>query len=323
MRLTKQLSLAGVAGLVLACQGSPDLGPDSSPEPVASTGVDALVASNTWSTKAPMPFGRSFLGAAANNGILYAVGGGFRDQNGNPRPSTNLQAYDLRTNTWSARKPLPVAWAWGDGASFINGRLYITGNSKALYVYDPATDRWTRKADMPQAVFYGSQGVIAGRLYVYAPAGALLRYDPATNTWTKRAPPPLIHGEMAAAGVIGGKLYVAGGAFQYDPLANVYAYDPVANAWSARAPMPKALFGMASAVIDKKLYVAGGDQCFSCDGLRTLYVYDPVTNSWTVKSPMPAGHFAAAGAVAQGQLYVVGGFTAAKYGITRVDVYTP
>lgn len=249
MRLTKLCPLACVAGVVLGCEGSPGLGPDSgSKEPAAAT-VSALATSNTWSTKAPMPFGRSFLGAAASNGILYAVGGGI--------------------------------------------------------------------------AVYGSQGVIAGQLYVYVPAGALLRYDPATNTWTKRAPPPRVHGESAGAGVIGGKLYIAGGAFQYAAIANVYAYDPVTNAWSARAPMPTALNTMASAVIDKKLYVAGGAGCSACEGGRTLYVYDPATNSWTEKRPLPTGRTAAAGAVAQGKLYVVGGFTDLQYGIARVDAYTP
>jgi N-acetylneuraminic acid mutarotase len=224
MRITKLFPAACATALLVACQASTGPGPEPRPADPTATGLSELAASNSWSTRAPMPFGRTALSAAANNGVLYAVGGGIRDQSGGVRATTNLQAYDIQTNTWSALRPVPVLWGWGNGASFLNGRLYISGGnlSKALFVYDPATNRWTRKADMPHAMQLGSQGVIAGQLYVYdgstPGAGALLGYNPATNTWTKRASPPPLHGQAAAAGVIGGKFYVAGGQEQYSPM---------------------------------------------------------------------------------------------------------
>jgi N-acetylneuraminic acid mutarotase len=103
----------------------------------------------------------------------------------------------------------------------------------------------------------------------------------------------------------------------------VYAYDPVTNVWRARAPMPMALTGLASAVIDNKLYVAGGGTCYTCAGVRRLQVYDPATNTWAVKTPMPTARLAAAGAVAGGKFYVLGGLNDFTYGLAKVEAYTP
>jgi len=75
--------------------------------------------------------------------------------------SRAVEAYTLSTNSWSARKPLPNARFESNGASVINGRLYVTGGcsgsffstcspTKTLYVYNPATNAWSRKADMPR-----------------------------------------------------------------------------------------------------------------------------------------------------------------------------
>jgi N-acetylneuraminic acid mutarotase len=329
MRLTRLYAISSLTALLLACEGSTAVGPESGPaEQVPNSELD-LTTSDSWRTFAPMPYGRAYLAAAANNGILYAVGGSFTDKLGDVHTSALLQAYNLRTNTWSTRRSLPVNYAWGNGASFINGRLYLSGFGSAarFYMYDPATDRWTRKADLPMGQLYGSQGVINGQLYVYTggtwPVG-LARYNPTTNTWKMLAAPPLLNGAAAASGVIGGRLYIAGGNWDYTPVSNTWVYDPATNAWSARAPMPVVLTDLASAVIDKKLYVAGGATCSSwCGGARTLQVYDPVTDTWEVKAPMPTGRSAAAGAVAQGKFYVIGGSTADRLGISKVEAYTP
>lgn len=330
MRLTRLYAISSMTAVLLACEGSTAVGPDSGPaEQVPNSQLD-LATSDSWRTFAPMPAGRAYLSAAANNGILYAVGGSFSDKyGGDVHASAILQAYNLRTNTWSTLRSLPVSYAWGNGASFINGRLYISGFGSAawFYMYDPATNRWTRKADLPFGQRYGSQGVINGQLYVYSGGGwpgSLARYNPTTNTWKMLARPPLLNGAGAASGVIGGRLYIAGGNWDYTPIPNTWVYDPATNVWSARAPMPVALTDLASAVINKKLYVAGGATCSSwCGGTRTLQVYDPVTDTWALKAPMPTARSAAAGAAAQGKFYVIGGWTRDKLGISKVEAYTP
>ncbi|HEX6107557.1 MAG TPA: kelch repeat-containing protein, partial [Gemmatimonadales bacterium] len=68
-----------------------------------------------------------------------------------------VTAYNVATNTWTDRRPLPVPLAWSNGAGVINGKIYVSGGfsetgdalpTRALYVYDPGTNTWTRKRDL-------------------------------------------------------------------------------------------------------------------------------------------------------------------------------
>ena len=72
--------------------------------------------------------------------------------------------------------------AAANGASLLNGRLYVSGGrtpsgpTKTLYAYNPSTNTWTKRANMPMASACGAQGVIGGpALRVYAGAGRSLR----------------------------------------------------------------------------------------------------------------------------------------------------
>ena len=106
----------------------------------------------------------------------------------------------------------------------INGKIYVSGGFsvvgdappiRALYMYDPGTNTWTRKHDLPAingpgkdwTVGYGGvTGVIKGKLYVvtlchsisYTEGGScegdltgprLFRYNPAIDRWVTLAPP--------------------------------------------------------------------------------------------------------------------------------------
>jgi N-acetylneuraminic acid mutarotase len=79
-------------------------------------------ATNSWTTKAPMPTAREFLAAGVINGKLYAVGG---DELTGPFLNT-VEAYDPATNTWTTEASMPTARS-GFGASAVNGKLYALG----------------------------------------------------------------------------------------------------------------------------------------------------------------------------------------------------
>ena len=89
--------------------------------------------------------------------------------------------------------------------------------------------------------------------------------------------------------------------------------------------MPVAQVFPASAVIDKKLYVAGGSSCDACSPTAgTLQVYDPVSDKWTTKASMATPRQGPAGVTAQGKFYVIGGVREyAGSGVSKVEVYTP
>ncbi len=81
--------------------------------------------------------------------------------------------------------------------------------------YDPATDTWTRKADMPTPRFSLSASVVDGRIYAIggstlAPGVAVVEvYDPATDTWTRRAPMPTARRNLSTC-VLAGRIYAIG-----------------------------------------------------------------------------------------------------------------
>ncbi len=86
----------------------------------------------------------------------------------------------------------------------IGDRFYVVGGNKdfdaptrALDVYDPATNTWKSLAPLP-VVLYGLTGaVLRERLFVTGGTGfggsgtrKTYAYNPATNTWAAKAPSP-------------------------------------------------------------------------------------------------------------------------------------
>src|SRR5437867_4726942 len=107
------------------------------------------IATNTWSTGAPLPAAQTGTNAAFNNKV-YNFGG-------NPGPQSTVTIYDIVTNTWSNGAAMPAAIAYGR-ATVTNP---IFGDPFAYYV-----------------------GGIAGGVTV----PTVYRYDFATNSWATMAP---------------------------------------------------------------------------------------------------------------------------------------
>ena len=327
--------------LALAGCGNDTPTQPSTSSPPAGTEPEAAVVSNAWIKRANMPGVRPYLTAAtvtntAGQSIVYAIGGAdFRGCDNcsglPPRPLNTVTAYNVATNTWTSRRPLPVPLEYTNGAGVINGKIYVSGgyarypdknpalflSSSALYMYDPLTNAWSRKHDMPavRSTYSnevgnpgvgGVTGVIGGKLYVvtscmthrsygdeegciFAPSAALFfRYNPATDRWTT-LPTPFPGGSQTpyAGGVIGGKFYVMHGWQQgYTELS---VYDPATNRWTPRTPLGLGRPGAATAVLGGKLYVIGGDRYN--DGVETVditIVYAPVTDAWTRRAALPS-----------------------------------
>lgn len=291
-------TLSALAALLLAAAGcGEDRDAPTGPSPAGPAGPELAVTPNSWITRANMPFDGSVVAAvvpdAAGRSILYAIAGG----NG------KVMAYDVAANRWYTRARWPSPRVSTNGAGMIGGRVYIAGGfapnwvtSSRLDMYDPGTDTWTRKQDMPGDGYSGSTGVYNGRLYVltacdlwdcYAGPGPMLyRYDPATNQWATLASPAQDH-THGIGGFIGGKLYVAGGEYS----AAVEVYDPATNRWEPRRSLPKARWYGAGTTLAARLYLTGGSQQDPTGGdiksVRTTLMYDPAGDRWSWKAPMP------------------------------------
>ena len=128
-------------------------------------------ATDTWTTKTPMPTARFAMASGVIAGKLYVAGGS--TSCGACLGTSTLEVYDPATDTWMTKASMSTARAHTDGA-VINGKLYVVGgttdnvagiNLATLEVYDPVLDTWTPKASMPTPRIALGAGQVNGILY--------------------------------------------------------------------------------------------------------------------------------------------------------------
>lgn len=114
---------------------------------------------NTWTTLKPMSLPRNHHSVAYADGKIYAVGGrvGSCYSNGWSSNVSMNEAYDIATNTWATRAPMPTARS-GTGAEALAGKVHVLGGEgwveefggvfRAHEVYDPKSNSWTKVARM-------------------------------------------------------------------------------------------------------------------------------------------------------------------------------
>jgi N-acetylneuraminic acid mutarotase len=220
-----------------------------------------------------------------------------------------VYAYNVATNSWSLKAPLPTPLYETNGAALIQGKIYVSGgvgarkNARAtLFRFDPVTNSWSARATMPTDTEGGVTAVINNELYVLTGCQegfecdqgviplAFYRYSPAADKWTPLPNPPLTVRPRKAA-VIQGKLYTFGG----DNRRQIRVYDPATNRWTSRPPIPLEHAPQAQSqrpvVLGGKVYLVGGIEILPDDTYRPLRtsVYDPSTGAWEFKAAMPVG----------------------------------
>ena len=199
-------------------------------------------------------------------------------------------------------------------------------------MYDPVTDTWVQKADMP-VWRDGGTCVVDGKIYIIGGGAANRKerrldivdvYDPATDTWAKAK--SMNHARSGAAvSVVDGKIYAMGGTgwpqIPNHPgpfLSSIEVYDPKTNQWTEKTEMPTPKSGHTASVIDGKIYVIGGG--FRGNGpymyLSTVEVYDPETDRWTQEPDMLIGKSGHKAEVINGEIYVFGGSAGWRLGTT-------
>jgi N-acetylneuraminic acid mutarotase len=128
----------------------------------------------------------------------------------------------------------------------------------------------------------------------------------------------VIGGEIAGAGATAGGLPPGTPGF----VDSVYEYDPATATWTQKSPMPTARSGGVTAVIDGKIYVAGGRP----PGGHDFAVYDTRTDTWTKLPDLPTQRNHLAAAAIGGKMYVAGGRFGGGVGsemTAALEVYDP
>ena len=245
---------------------------------------------------------------------------------------------------WRTAAPFPEPSEEVYGVS-ANGKLYVFGGlapgwtpKGLVYEYDPDSDSWTKKKNMPLLSHHLGVTELNGKIYVmggfvkpakgptaWQPMDNAWEYDPRNDSWKALAPLPTKRGSVNAA-VVDGKIFVIGGAGVHPgsketaihparphrAVSTNEVYDPATNTWEAKSPMPTSRNHAAVGVVNNKIYVIGGrvGNGFITRASNTdiVEVYDPATDQWgPLLAPMPTPRSAVAWGVHRGKIYVVGG----------------
>jgi N-acetylneuraminic acid mutarotase len=250
-------------------------------------------ATDTWAAKADLPTSRALSVTGTVNGKIYVIGG--EGSLGGSARAT-VEEYDPVTDTWTRKADMPTPRTRAS-ASVVDGKIYVFGGASGggsgypemstVEAYDPATDTWARKADMPAPRELLATSVVGGKIYaicgqredgthrdVYPTVDM---YDPATDTWTKKADAPLPR-KVHSACVLNDIIYVFGGRNVIGgwPQSTLFQYDPAADTWAALEDMPYEVAVAPASTVDGRIYLIGGSSTWPPNQvLSTVWEYDP------------------------------------------------
>ena len=248
---------------------------------------------DTWIMKADLPVsifpeGISSLAACEIDGKIYVMGGGGNGSREEPpSPSaTTLKVYTLASDSWTLKANMPTLRT-ALSAVAVNGKIYVIGGVarsngwywdlaeatadelvSAVEVYDPETDTWTRKTDMPTARCGMGTAVVAGKIYTIgglADNGKIMNvvevYDPGTDTWTQKADMPTARWNLGAVEA-NGKVYAVCGnllpPWEDGTLTLVEVYDPNTDSWTKGMDMNFPRQGASIGQVNGEIYAIGG-----------------------------------------------------------------
>ena len=274
-------------------------------------------ATGTWAARANMPTARGLFGTSAVGGTIYAVGGTTRGRD----KLAVVEAYDTATDTWTRRADMPTPRN-ALSTAVVDGKVYAIGgwgydrpeggwesldptttgkDFSTVEAYDPETDTWAIRADMPTPRSHMTVSALGGKIYAIG----------------------------------GGARIVAGRSGEHRPLLEVY--DAATNRWARAADLPTPRNVMSSSVVDGRIYVMGGAFGRGASSLeelmRTLHtlsvveIYDPASGRWTRGADLATSRGWFSTSVVNGKVYVVGGRSVAPDGgettFPGIEVYTP
>lgn len=226
-------------------------------------------------------------------------------------------SYDATTKIWSQVAPFEGSGRNDAVAFVLSGKAYVGtgfdgvttvdgGYKKDFYQYDPATNKWTKKADFAGGTRqYATSFVADNRAYVglgYNGSGYyqdFYEYNVQTDKWTEIATFTGGKRRGALAFTVGGKAYVGFGQNNASvEVKDLYSFDPAGNsgsgAWTRmESNTDENFLGRSFAlplVINEKAYIVGGA------GKSDTWEYTPGSNTWTqvtsFESNAPRGYAA-------------------------------
>ena len=282
---------------------------------VVRTPPNPCTTPNTWVSlpdpPAAMSVRENYL-AIAHNGFIYVGFGNIITFSGigNITRFTCLNdwwRWDPCSGTWTQLTSPPVTigdqafiFAIGPYIYVGGGRFGCRGPTDAFYRYDPATDSWTARANLPVPLFGaagasdGTYGYVVGGITTGGPrSSTLYRYDPSTNSWTNLSTIPNGLGTwLPDMTYHQGRLYIGGGEMSGSNCSQEFhAYDIATGTWIRLSDHPVSHYDGWSVVYNGKVYVTG-EHPAGCTGTSCTdqyYYYNIASNSWSSMPLFPGG----------------------------------
>jgi N-acetylneuraminic acid mutarotase len=226
-------------------------------------------ASNTWTSKMPIPQGCYWATAVGYDGKIYVMGGG------TPYPGKTYNfIYDPLTDSWDTGAYLLTNRMY-HSAAVADGKIYLIGGQNGdgtsewyFDEYNPVSDSWTRRSQLlnNSAWYCGAVG-IGKKFYRIAGGGAnptLTKdffevYNTENDTWEELSNFRI---KLHAPAAINYQdhIILLGGISSGMNIDSIYVYDTVTTNWKVlvlKLPQPRVYH--KAAVIDNCIYVYGGD----------------------------------------------------------------
>ena len=240
-------------------------------------------ATRAWTQKASFPgYARTGSASFVVNDLGYVCTGVGADYG---TPTNENWQYNPVANSWTKKASLPaVARSYAVGVG-LNGQGYVgtgaptsggvDGGLWDWWQYDPATDHWTPKANLPTAL--GRWGAVAfanpqpgGRAYVATgieyPNGLGLgdcyEYDPVADHWATMPSMPQAPndggGRCYAVGMSISRGGIVGTGYNGYNYNDFYEFNYAKKTWGKMLSMPGQRFNAMGFAIGNTIYVGGG-----------------------------------------------------------------
>lgn len=218
--------------------------------------------------------------------------------------SRDVDCYDVLTDTWTSKTPVPEDVGGGLYPAVWGGRVWLLGSTKfdsqdlvtplaTAYSFDPVADKWTKVSAPPSS--RGGAGVVPydQKLYVIAgfskpsektaePDSKMLVYDPLADTWKTGA-------QMPSRGIGFGLDALSSGPVAYFGMMPpvLHRYDVSRDLWTAGKEPPRDIDAgvYTSVVLGGNLYMLVlVDRVHSnrTDSSGKLWKYDAKKDEWAI-----------------------------------------
>ena len=354
--MKKHLIIYALASCLLVACGKSDSGsttpnPTPTPTPAPTTPTVTAYLPDGWKSLAPFTGPRACatavsVGDKVYAGLGYDAAGAYQGSVAN-----DWHEYDPATAKWTQKAAFPGVGRANAVGFAIGSKIYVglgtnyDANKKAdtyidFYEYDPATDKWSKKADFtgggrdqPASFVIGSKAYLGtGNTDPFDAASVtndFYEYNPATDKWTSKASLTGTARCRAFGFAVNGKGYIGAGEDRnVNKLSDFAEYDPATDKWARKSDFPEGNARARGFDFGTVGMVAGGRTGSSNSISNTVYQYNPTDNSWTKKSDLGSeddtkkGRFYPVALTLKSKVYIgLGGFGTA--GQKDFYEYTP